>query len=76
MQIQDEKSKRHKNTMRMLSLVTNIGLTTAGCVLIGIFLGRFLDRLLNTSPLFLIVLLLLGVAAAFKNIYDVSKSIK
>ena len=72
----DDRDKRRKQTMRMLSLVTNIGLTTVACVLVGIFLGRFLDRLLGTTPLFLIILLILGIGAAFKNIHDVSKTIK
>ena len=72
----DDRDKRRKQTMRMLSLVTNIGLTTVACVLVGIFLGRFIDRLLGTTPLFLIILLILGVGAAFKNIHDVSKTIK
>lgn len=72
----DKQSKERRNAMRLLSLVTNIGLTTAACVLAGILLGRFLDGLFGTSPLLLIILLLLGVAAAFKNIYDISKNIK
>jgi len=34
-----------------------------GSVLIGIFVGRWLDRQFSTEPLFLIIGLLLGLAA-------------
>ena len=38
----------------------------------GLLLGWFLDRLLGTSPWLLLVLLFLGFAVAFRNIYRIS----
>lgn len=70
------KPKKQNNAVRLLSLITNISITTAVCVLVGVVVGRLLDSWLGTSPLFLLLLLLLGIAAAFKNIYDVSQKIK
>ncbi len=35
------------------------------------FLGRWLDKVLGTSPVFLLLCLLLGMASAFKSIYDI-----
>ena len=41
-----------------------MGLTTAGVVAVGFGLGWLLDSLLDTSPIFVIVGLLLGLAGA------------
>jgi len=53
-----------------LALLTQIGITFVVCILVGVFLGRFLDGLLGTSPWLLLILSFLGVAAGFKAVYD------
>ena len=59
--------------LRGISYLTQIAVNIIVCVAIGVFLGRFLDSLLGTSPWLLLVFSLFGVAAAFKSIYDLSK---
>jgi ATP synthase protein I len=63
-------NKGFHETLRALSVISQIGLMLAACVLVGVLLGRFLDNLLGTSPWLLIVFSLLGMAAAFKSIFD------
>jgi len=58
-----------KEIMRGLSLMTHIGLTMAICIIAGLFIGRFLDGLLHTSPLFLILFIAFGSAAAIYQLY-------
>jgi ATP synthase protein I len=38
----------------------------------GALLGWFLDRLFGTAPWLLLVMLILGIAVAFRNIYRIS----
>lgn len=59
----------HKEIAYALSLLTQIGVTMIVTIGIGIFTGRFLDNLLNTSPIFLIIMIVISVIAAFKNLY-------
>jgi len=61
--------------IRALALLSQIGITIIVCISIGIFLGWFLDRLLGTSPWLLLVFSLLGIAAAFKSIFEFAKKI-
>ncbi|MCL2399468.1 MAG: AtpZ/AtpI family protein [Defluviitaleaceae bacterium] len=56
-----------------LSQLSQIGITMVVCILIGVFSGRFLDNIFNTSPWLLLIFSLLGAGAAFKYIYDLSK---
>ena len=51
-----------------VSVLTHVGITIAACIVIGVFAGRYLDRVLGTSPWLLILFSLLGAAAAFRTI--------
>ena len=51
-----------------VSVLTHVGITIAACILIGVYAGRYLDRVLGTSPWLLILFSLLGAAAAFRTI--------
>jgi ATP synthase protein I len=42
------------------------------CVFVGVFLGRFLDSRLKTTPWLLLVFSLLGVGAALKSFFDLA----
>jgi ATP synthase protein I len=45
-----------------------MGTSVAGCVAIGVFAGVWLDGRAGTSPLFLIVGLVLGLASAVATV--------
>ena len=66
----DKKKKWGGELVRALSLFSQIGFTIAACVLVGVFLGRFLDNLLGTRPWLLLVFSLLGAGAAFKSLFE------
>ena len=65
--------KGKSDFVRGLSLLSQIGISIVVCILIGIFLGRFLDQFFGTSPWLLLVFSLLGAGAAFRYIYDIFK---
>ncbi|HXN01126.1 MAG TPA: AtpZ/AtpI family protein [Candidatus Dormibacteraeota bacterium] len=52
-----------------MGLVTGLGFSAVGSLLVGILGGLFLDRVLHTTPLFLIIGILVGIAAAALGIY-------
>ena len=54
-----------------LGLMSQISISIVFCLFIGIYLGRFLDARLGTTPWLLMAGVFLGVAAAFKMLYDV-----
>lgn len=56
-------SQNDRHPFKAMALMSAILSQLVGSVLIGIFSGRWLDRLLGTEPLFLIIGLLLGLAA-------------
>jgi len=59
----DHKYKR----VRQLGLLTAIPMILAAAPLIGYFLGRWLDGKFNTEPLFMLILLAVGLVAGVRE---------
>ena len=68
-----KKDKGQSDFVRGLSLLSQIGISIVVCILIGVFLGRFLDQFFGTSPWLLLIFSLFGAGAAFRYIYDIFK---
>ncbi len=56
-----------------MSKFSTVGLEMGFSVVIGLVMGIYLDRYLNTDPWMTIVFLLFGVVAAFRVIIRVAK---
>jgi len=54
--------------MGAVPALTHVGITIAACIVVGVFIGRLLDRILGTSPWLLIIFSLLGIASALRTI--------
>lgn len=52
-----------RNPFKAMALMSAILSQLVGSVLIGIFIGKWLDRTVGTEPLFLIIGLLIGLSA-------------
>nr|WP_278245008.1 AtpZ/AtpI family protein [[Clostridium] dakarense] len=53
----------------MLSLLTQVGLMILIPILGCAFIGQFIDSKLNTSPIFLLIFIILGIGGAFMSVY-------
>jgi len=76
--LREQKSKppQQNEFSKALSYFLQISVTIIACLAVGILLGYFLDRWLDTSPWMILAFTFLGVAAAFKSIFDFAKKIK
>jgi ATP synthase protein I len=68
----DKKATR-REMLKALSMISHVAVMVAACLLIGVFLGRFLDNFLGTEPWLLIIFSLLGLGSAFKVLIDLGK---
>lgn len=55
--------------MRALTILPHIGLIMFVPIFGCIVVGNYLDSLLNTAPVFLVIFILIGVGAAFRGLY-------
>lgn len=49
--------------------LTGVGFFIGGSIVLGVFVGLWLDRELNTEPILVIVGLILGIIVAFYGVY-------
>ena len=70
---ENDKKLNHNQTARGLAFFSQIAFTMVASVFIGVFAGRFLDNLFDTTPWLLLTFSLLGVGAAIRNIFNISK---
>lgn len=61
--------KEDSNFFYYLTLVTELGLVMAACILIGLGIGIYIDGKFNTKPFGILVFMLVGIFAAFANAY-------
>lgn len=72
----EKSDPQFKKVFNQVSRYGTIGLELGFSIAIGVFAGYYLDRWLGTSPWLTIFLLLCGVAAGFKRIYQALKSLE
>lgn len=60
---------KHRPWLENLSILMQIGLTMAGCIVFCFFLGLYLDRWLATKGVFVTVFTLLGVIGGAVTVY-------
>ena len=63
------KHKTYMEIVNMISLISQIGIMVLICILGCTFIGKFLDSKINTSPIFTLIFMLLGVGGAFMGVY-------
>lgn len=60
----------HREWAKALTVLSQIGITIAACLLIGVGGGLLLDRFFGTLPWIMIAGSILGVIAAFRSILE------
>jgi ATP synthase protein I len=61
--------KKNKGWIEHLSIVMQIGLTMAGCIVFCFFVGYYLDRWLGTRGIFVTIFTILGVIGGAVTVY-------
>jgi len=60
---------RSSGLFRQLGQAGSVGAMLAACIFVGTGLGVLLDRWLGTRPWLTLLLLVLGIAAGFYNVF-------
>lgn len=62
--------------LKLLARFGTVGLEMGSAVAVGALIGYFLDRLLGTKPWLSLIFFFLGIATAFKRLFDVARKVK
>lgn len=69
----DNKDK-DKYVLKNLALISQIGISVITPIILGVYIGQFIDKKLGTNGVFSIVLILIGAGAGFLNIFKLAGS--
>ena len=61
--------KKNRAWAENLSIVMQIGLTMAGCIVFCFFIGLYLDKWLGTRGVFITIFIILGVVGGAVTVY-------
>lgn len=64
----------NKDSLKALSLLTQLAMTMVIPIGMGVLVGVFLDQKLGTAPILLLAMTVTGVAAGFRNVYHLTQS--
>ncbi len=64
--------KEDMGIFKTLALITQLGLSMALPIIIGVVAGKYLDERLGTGYVLLIVFSIIGVLASFRNLYHLA----
>jgi ATP synthase protein I len=63
--------RKPKSPWEIFNIAFSLGTSVLASLLVGIFLGYYIDKLLNTSPVFLIAGIALGIWVGFRDIFRI-----
>ena len=58
---------------RLMALVSSMGISMGLSLVIGLAIGYYLDKWLQTQPIFFFIFMLFGIVAGFRNVYIIMK---
>ena len=69
--------KKNRAWAENLSIVMQIGLTMAGCIVFCFFIGLYLDKWLGTRGIFVTIFIILGIVGGAVTVYrQISDTLK
>ena len=64
---------RKTSVLENLALISQIGISMIVPIIIGLYLGKWLDDRLGTGPIFLFIFIIVGIASAFMNVFKLTE---
>ena len=71
--VDEESTRQERNTAAGIGVALDLGVRLGVSVVIGLGAGLLLDSWLHTSPIFTLIGMVVGIAAAMYTIWDVAR---
>lgn len=73
LQLRRDIMARKSNMFENLALVSQIGISMIVPIMLGLYIGKWLDDRLGTRPIFLFAFIIIGVISGFTNLFHMTK---
>lgn len=69
-----DNNEKDRSALKNLALISQVGISIITPILLGVYIGQFIDKKLGTNGVFSIILILIGTGAGFLNIFKLAGS--
>ncbi|ABA87276.1 ATP synthase-associated magnesium import membrane protein AtpZ [Syntrophotalea carbinolica DSM 2380] len=66
-------AENRQQLIKSIGFLSGVGISMVASTLIGLFMGYYLDRWLDTGPWLTLLFLGFGIAAGFRNIFILTR---
>lgn len=66
------KNKNYGDALKNLALITQVGLSVITPILLGVYIGQFIDKKVGTKGVFSITFIILGAGGGFMNLFKLA----
>lgn len=67
-----KKDNNYKDTLKNLTLISQVGISIITPILLGVFIGQLLDKWIGTKSIFVIIFIILGAGGGFLNLFKIT----
>jgi len=64
---------RKSSVFENLALMSQIGISMIMPIIMGLYIGNWLDNRLGTGPVFLFIFIIMGIISAFISVYKLTQ---
>lgn len=68
-----EDNNKERGFFKGLAMLASMGIAMVVSTFIGLIIGIYLDKFFDTKPWLTIIFLIFGIAAGFRNIYEMTR---
>ena len=65
-----------KNFLRNIALISQVGFSMIAPILVGVYIGQFIDKRVGNKGIFTIIFIILGVGGGFVNLFKLTSGSK
>lgn len=69
---EEEKKDKKRHPLANIALVTQLGISIVTPILLGLFIGDYLDQKFNKNGVFTVILLVFGAGSGILNLFKLT----
>ncbi len=66
-------NENRRELFKTLGFMSSAGISLVAAILIGLAMGYYIDKWLDTRPIFTLFMMVMGVISGFRNVYLLTK---
>lgn len=71
-----KKKDSDKSALKNIALISQVGISMAAPILLGVFIGQWIDKKVGTEGIFMLIFIFLGVGGGFMNLFKITGAFK